>query len=278
MTKFVWRLLLLSLFITTEVVSAKIEAVLGPVPLPRNQNLSAFAPTTDESEIIISREQYVISYNRVRRAPNWVAWKLEADDIGKVGRAKVFNKDPDLENYFSRYGGGTTVDSSEYQGSCFDRGHQVPSKDRTDTVQDNKETFLTSNIVPQTAYLNRTIWEHLESYTRDLVLQQSKTVYVIAGPIYDEDFGNIGPNHDIPVPSKNFKIILALDGRSRVQKIVTIMPNVLKDGTKPIGSHACPRDADFMDSEINAPNDWQKYQTTIQEVERVSGLRFPKAK
>jgi endonuclease G len=251
---------------------ATVEKVLGSVPLGQNINLGRVMPAAANMEILISRRQYVISYNRSRRSPNWVAWHLQASDIGTVGRSNQFNKDPDLEQYLASTGIDNAVDTREYNGSCFDRGHQIPSADRTSTDTDNQETFLTSNIVPQTKYLNRVIWEHLEQYTRDQIMKQNLEAYVIDGPIYDEDFGAIGPNHDIPVPSKNFKIIELMDPSSStaVQTIAVIMPNVLKDGTKPIGSAAC------NDSTVSSTdkNDWQQYQTTVAEIQRLSGLQF----
>jgi endonuclease G len=268
----------LLLFVSIE-TQARIEAVIGPIPLAQNLNLANVMPDVQDSEIIISRDQYVISYNRHRRSPNWVAWKLEAKDIGSVSRSKMFLKDPDLGNYLAHTGGDTTVDTTEYNGSCFDRGHQIPSRDRTDTEINNQETFLTSNIIPQTVYLNRTIWEHLEAYTRDLVEKQGKTAYVIAGPIYDEDFGAIGPHHDIPVPSKDFKIVILLnpgqhpsDIGPNTEVISVVMPNVLQDGSKPTGNAACHP----LMGLTSDHNDWKKYVTTIAEVQRISGIHFIK--
>jgi DNA/RNA endonuclease G (NUC1) len=132
-----------------------------------------------------------------------------------------------------------------FKGSCFDRGHQVPSADRDLSTDQNQLTFLMSNMIPQTANLNRFVWEHLESYIRDLVTNQGKKVYIIAGPIYDEDFGHIGPNNDIPVPSKNFKVLIVLDQNQDIkdidastQIISVIMPNTLRTGEKPLDNKA----------------------------------------
>jgi endonuclease G len=267
-----------SLCLSTLTAHAKIATVLGSIPLKQNTNLAAILPQSNDAEILLSRPQYVISYNPKRRAPNWVAWELKADDIGSAGRTDVFSKDTELETYLAQTPGSRpAVDSSEYSGSCFDRGHQVPSKDRTDNTTDNAATFLTSNIIPQTAYLNRVIWEHLEQYTRNLVVYKKKKVYVIAGPIYDDDFGAIGPHHDIPVPSKDFKVIYILDANqtaadinANTPMIAVIMPNVLQDGSKPLGKTGC--------NEVLAPstnwNDWQQYQTGLVQVQQASGLQF----
>ncbi len=258
---------------------ARVEAVIGKVPVAKNPNMVIAAPETDNSEIMISRDQYVISYNKNRRAPNWVAWKLEASQLGKSGRSNKFQLDTDLDKYLAKNGNLHAVKPTDYKGSCFDRGHQVPSGDRTDTKANNEATFMMSNMIPQTPYLNRVVWEHLESYTRDLVQKQGKKVYVIAGPIYDIDFGAIGPDKDIAVPSKDFKIIFVLDKsqtaadiNQSTPMITVIMPNTLKGGVRPIPSTPnCGGDATVG---TDNTDDWKQYQTTIADVESRAGMTF----
>ena len=236
-------------------------------------------PTGNIPEIIISRDQYVISYNKERRAPNWVAWELDASQIGNSGRSRFFLVDAELEKFLaqadSQY---KAVDPAEFVDSCFDRGHQVPSADRTDTHANNQITFLMSNIVPQTPFLNRVIWEHLEKYTRDLVRGNNKKVFIIAGPIYSEEFGSIGPLKNILIPSAEFKILWILNEEESWQEInpatpviAVMMPNRNRDGSQPHlgqGPQSC---IPFI-SENEDWNDWQAYKVSVQEIERLSGL------
>ena len=271
-------------FLYADLVQAKIEIVLGSVPLSKNQNLAIELPSIPANEIIISRDQYVISYNKTRRSPNWVAWKLESDQIGSSGRSNLFLQDPDLESYLIKSPSNLhAVDPTEYKGSCYDRGHQVPSADRTDNIENNQATFIMSNMLPQTAFLNRVIWEHLEQYTRDIVQGQTKKAYILTGPIYDLDFGLIGPKKDIPVPSKNFKIIFFLEANQTpadinpsTQTISVIMPNVLQDGTKVEANENQPCKT-FLPAMIDR-NDWVKYKTTVSEVERLAGFKIQSIK
>jgi endonuclease G len=259
---------------------AKTEIVLGDIPLGKNNNIPGLMlKSADNSdEVIVSRKQYVISYNRKIRAPNWVAWKLDQADIGHIGRSNIFLPDNILENYLSQYS-EHVVQPTDYFGSCYDRGHQAPSADRDDSLENNQATFLMSNMIPQTAYLNRVIWEHLEAYTRDLVVNQNKKVFIIAGPIYDEDFGMIGPDKNIRVPSKNFKIIYVLNaGQSSSEinastpTISVIMPNLLQSGKKPFEDtqELCKTSTHALIP--MAKNDWQQYQTSINEIEKESGF------
>ena len=274
------------LLLTLSQAFAKIETVLGNLPLERNDNIVALPLSVYQvPEILISREQYLISWNRQRRLLNWTAWKLEAQNLGHVGRSNNFLADPDLEAYLSQ-SGQHAVTSADFTGSCFDRGHQCPSADRDDSIANNEMTFLMSNMIPQTAYLNRVIWEHLEQYTRDLVSTQGKTAYIIAGPIYDQDFGKIGPNQDIPIPSKDFKVIILLDKNQTIKDvnrntpmIAVIMPNILRSGKRPLDDRAelCSNRNLSPGSGVtgtNSVNDWQQYQTTLAEVERLSGFKI----
>jgi DNA/RNA endonuclease G (NUC1) len=205
-----------------------------------------------------------------------------------VARTNIFMVDSDLETYLSQFSLHAPT-PEDYHGSCFDRGHQCPSADRDSTVENNQATFFMSNMIPQTAYLNRIIWAHLEQYTRDLVEGQGKKVFVVAGPIFDEDFGKIGLNNDIPIPSKNFKIIYIMDkdlpmaniNSTNVQTITTIMPNILRSGKKPLEDKVelCSnRNLQPITSNVSTVNDWEQFKSTPEEVERLSGIKLPNIK
>jgi endonuclease G len=283
MKKLQKKLFLSSIFLFTisfqSLALAKVEIVLG-LPLEQNLNLQASIPETSAPEIILSREQYVLSYNKNRRSPNWVAWKLESNQMGRSGRSNNFMVDSELETYLKQTNDSKApVNETEYKGSCYDRGHQVPSADRTDTLANNETTFLMSNMIPQTAYLNRVVWEHLEQYSRDLVQKQGKKLYIIAGPIYDRDLGSIGPQNDIPVPSKDFKIIYILNAGQNIADIngdtptiSVIMPNILQDGSSPDKN---PQDlCKPLNVKSADKKDWEKYKASINEIENISGLKF----
>lgn len=265
--------------------------VIGTLPLSENTNTSIYSPINlnHEPEVLISRDVYLISFNPQKRLLNWASWKIEKNDLGSVGRSNKFSPDSDLQNYLSKTN-QQAVTPEDYAGTCFDRGHQVPSADRDTSLPLNRLTFLMSNMTPQTAFLNRVAWEHLESYTRQLVKTQNKKVYIIAGPIYDEDFGKIGKNNDIPVPSKDFKIIISIDQNQDINDsnvkpniISVVMPNTLKNGKKPNEDkqELCREAKNLnLDPIIDKADreDWKKYQVSLSEVERLSGFRIENLK
>ena len=269
------------------------RVVIGDVALELNGNASLGYPWSkggsesaghEHEEIMISRAQYLLSWNRTTRDLSWAAWRLGARNLGSVKRQDHFTVDGDLQRFIGASGGTAAVDPQEYRGTCLDRGHQVPSGDRTASVEDNAATFSMSNIIPQTAWLNRVVWEHLEAHSRDLVRGSDATVFVFAGPVFGNDSGaerSIGPNHDIAVPTHNFKILVRGGAQPEVLASV-LMPNVTSTGTDPIADHAQACDDQHHTAGPTAPaplqvsrsDDWERFQTTVAEIERQSGLDF----
>lgn len=259
-------------------------SVLGDVPLDKNPNAAIGLPKNfaKNPEIIISRQQYVISWNAKNRGVNWAAWKLRAEDIGR-GRSGRWEQDPLLVEFLKKYN-TSPVDFPDYQGSCFDRGHVVPSGDRNKTPEINIPTFFLSNVLPQTGFLNRVIWNNLEIQERLMVTQKRPELFIFSGPIYEENLGAIGPKKDIRVPSSFFKVILSkwVGSESGLQNselpLAIIAPNILSTGEKPNQNpdRLCKEFSDSSLGDKSAPPDnWKQYLTTIAEVERRSGLGIP---
>lgn len=94
---------------------------------------------------------------------------------------------------------------ADYRRSGFDRGHMTPSGDEPDETA-QQQTFSLANMVPQTAELNRGVWEGVESAVRDLAVTQGE-LYVVTGPaFYGERIESIGPD-GVLVPTSTWKAI-----------------------------------------------------------------------
>jgi endonuclease G, mitochondrial len=173
-------------------------------------------PRNRES-FLIKRPQYALSYNDSLRYPNWVSWKLEAEDIGDLPRGQ-FSPDPDLPF--------RAVTHGDYTGSGYDRGHNCPSKDRSARKEDNDIVFYMTNMTPQLHEMNAGPWERLESYTRTLVQQRGMTCYVLCGHAGREQGRTRG---GVSIPAFGWKVVVAtprgqaIDARARV--IAVKMPN-----------------------------------------------------
>ena len=207
---------------------------------------------------LITRPQYALSYSKNKGIPNWVSWELNSTWLGDAHRVGKFAPDQELP------AGWEQIKPSDYTGSGFDRGHMTNSEDRSRSPEDNIQTFLMTNILPQSPDNNQGPWVQLENYSRQLV-RSGKELFIVSG---GHGQGGVGKNGlkatvgqgKVLVPAVTWKVILVLDtpnsGVAGVNKntrtIAVIMPN--KQGIK--------------------SEPWQQYQTSVQEVEKLTGYKF----
>ena len=121
------------------------------------------ANPSDRRNYLVVRPQYVLSFNCQTGLANWAAWQVDRRYLGRTDRQDDFERDTSLP------AGCLSSAPQAYRGSGYDRGHLVPSADRSDTVADNQATFLTSNVVPQSPANNRGPWRELEEYCLSLI-------------------------------------------------------------------------------------------------------------
>ena len=194
------------------------------------------------------RPQFALSYNDNLRFPNWVSWRLRAQDIGNVARGQ-FYPEPNLPNGFTR------VTPSDYTRSGYDRGHNCPSKDRSATPEDNDAVFTMMNITPQAHGLNAGPWAYLEDYCRSQA-EAGNDVYIVCGHGFrDRNFKRIG-RAQIAVPDFGWKIVVIVPTGGQISaaaRIVAVeMPNI---------------------STISRQK-WQEFLTTPAKIEQDTGLTF----
>jgi endonuclease G, mitochondrial len=202
---------------------------------------------TSADNFLLVKPQYALSYNASKGIPNWVSWQLNQSWLGPVDRQNDFRPDDSLPNNFYH------VTPSDYTGSGYDRGHQAPSGDRTNNAETNSATFLMTNMIPQTADLNRGPWERLESYSRELA-NQGKELYIIAGVEGQKETLAGGR---ITVPARNWKVIVVLDRPGLGFAGVTNNTRVI--------AVDMPNDTGIKET------DWTSYKTTVDQIEAVTG-------
>ncbi|PKL45896.1 MAG: endonuclease [Candidatus Riflebacteria bacterium HGW-Riflebacteria-1] len=191
--------------------------------------------------VVLPNIGFYAGYCDERRNPLWVAYRLDAKDFEhKLSRPKAFKIDP---RTLSR------VDPKEYAKSGYDRGHMAPnSAIATRYGRDAQlETFYMSNIVPQTPELNRRVWQRLEKLEEDYANNRG-TIWVIAGPVFDEHIKTIGNN--IEVPDAFFKIIID-EEQQGIKTLAFLIPQTVT-GKEPI----------------------EHFLTSIDEIEKLTGLDF----
>lgn len=119
---------------------------------------------------------YCMLYDKTLKFSYWVAYPLFLDCIGTSGRTDEWAFDPSISTSWQ-------VDlSSGFNENGYDRGHQIPSGDRTKDNQMNEPTFYYTNMTPQKAYLNQRVWANLETKVRGWA-SGTDTIYVVTGAI-----------------------------------------------------------------------------------------------
>lgn len=227
------------------------QAVL---PIPANVhtafgNISnATAEAQNHDNYLVVGEGSVFSYNDSRGTVNWVQWRTTRGDLGSSIPRPDFRPDPRLPRGFD------VIGYYDYSGSGYDRGHMVPSADRFANQKLNEETFMLSNIVPQTGAMNQYPWEKFESFVRSQVYK-GFDAYQIAG-VYGEQ--RLIKNK-VMAPTNCWKIVA-----------------FVRKGTKPETIDARTRIiAIDMPNAKGIENDgWEKYRTTIREIEQRTGWNF----
>ena len=152
--------------------------------------------------VLLCNNDYAVLASEDTKGPLWSAEDLTEEQIEtarKTARKGTFSVD-------SRLPGSMQATLSDYRRSGYDRGHMTPSGDEPDAASQD-QSFLLSNIVPQTAALNRGAWEGVESAVRGWADQEGE-VFVVTGPGYNPDQiqKTVGPGK-IPVPAITWKAI-----------------------------------------------------------------------
>ena len=236
-------------------------------PYPAGVHIAMGNPSAagaDPLNYLMEKPEFALSYNRDLGRPNWVSWHLSDEWIGTLTRVDTFRPDPQVPPDWYR------VQSFDFSGSGFDRGHMTPNADRDKetSIPINQATFLMSNMVAQAPGNNQGPWAAFETYLRTLVEQpQQNEVYIVSGPFGVGGSGinggttNTLADGHVTVPSSTWKVALVLpkadgDDLSRVscstRTIAVIMPNL--DNIR--------------------PNAWETYVTTVDAVETLTGYDF----
>ncbi|MBH8573525.1 DNA/RNA non-specific endonuclease [Nostocaceae cyanobacterium CENA369] len=239
--------------------SPKAPAQSSSVHLTMGNPSGAVNSTSYPNNYLMSKSQYALSYNNTTRIPNWVSWQLNNSWLGSAPRQDDFRADTSLPSAWYR------VQGTDYQGSGFDRGHMTPSGDRTRTVTDNSATFLMTNMIPQAPDNNQGPWANLENYSRDLVVNQGKELYIISGGYGVGGTGSNGTQYTIAsgkiqVPARTWKIIVVLNTPGSGVSGVTTNTRVIA--------------VDMPNSQGIRNANWKTYRVSVDSIESKTGYNF----
>lgn len=207
---------------------------------------------------ILTNSCFINGYSERMKQPLYSVFRLGnmkgtyQDTSGKWERTETFRTDPRTH---------ARISHDDYTSTGYDRGHMAPNN--SILVQYGQmaqlETFLMSNICPQSAALNQGIWKNLEQYENEILAQddeknkQVTDLYVICGPIFSAkpDTTKTG----IPIPIAFYRILVFGKGYGATPKAVAfIFPQNVTGGK---GAK------NFLD-----------YAVTVDEIEKQTGLDF----
>lgn len=268
--------------------SEPIKPVVGrsssKAPRPIVAQRSGFEPVdggvTDSMNIVLPRwdPSEPPIYNRVgrywfvylpgQRSARWVAYKLVRGDVGQgAGRSSSFTADPLLAAR-----GLPSASNGDYSRSGYDKGHLLPSADRSISVNENRETFRFSNIAPQSPALNRGPWRLLEEELRRQATRYD-TIYVVVGSLLDSavvypasaaahDVGDYGAYRRLRVAQRSIG-----DGVAVPRLFYKVVALRRGDDFEPM--------AFLFGNDLSMKSDnYSHYAVTVDSLERLTGLDF----
>lgn len=210
-----------------------------------NSVVYAGAPRSAVILRVLQNDGFIVGYDEQRRNPAWVAYRVsDPKDAKSAERPERFEVDNRTR---------ARVSAAEYTGSGYDRGHMAPNAaiGRLYGEQAQEQTFLMSNIVPQSPELNRRVWRDLEARILNNYARRFGEVWVVTGPVYGENgvpVPQIGSG--VAVPEACFKILVD-EHEKGLRAQAFIIPQTVSGDENP---------AQFL--------------VSVQEVEKRTGLKF----
>lgn len=204
-------------------------------------------PTTNNGHQIVieCHTAYILAEDTVAKIPAWVSYTLTpAHAMGCLARVNAFATDNILPP-------GQRSEPKDYDASGYDKGHLANDADMSWDPQVQNESFLMSNMSPQTPATNRGIWKVLETSVRAWAYVNKVPYTIYAGNISGVGATptTIGANN-VVVPDFLYKIVIN-DQTKEVQAY--IFPNLKTDQ----GHNIAP------------------FLTSVDKIERNTGITFP---
>ncbi len=157
-------------------------------------------PKLEQRATVLCNDGYAVAASGVTHGTLWSAEHLTAADLAAARdtpRAGAFHPD-------SRLPYDDQAQLGDYRRSGYDRGHMTPSGDMPNAAA-QAQSFSLANVVPQTAALNRGVWEGVETAVRDLAVRVGD-VFVVTGPAFlGSELQAIGTG--VLVPTSTWKAV-----------------------------------------------------------------------
>jgi endonuclease G len=220
-------------------------SVANPIDTACPQHVVWGAPqvANEGNNQYLCRTGYAVNYNYSTKVAYFVTEVIKPELLvtKAVSRKDDFREDQEIPAQFR-------VTLKDYVGSGLDRGHMAPAADFTYDARVMSESFLLSNMMPQSPGNNRGIWKYTEEMTRYWASKYGH-LYVITGTYYGQGSTQMG--NGVGVPSHIYKIVIDPRG---FKAIAFMFPNTKLD-----------------------PKTIEQYVVSISDIEAYTGIDFSPA-
>ena len=164
---------------------------------------------------ILDRGHFKIGWSNTLRHPVWCAYHvIQAADHAEYKRPSFI-----LDRSISK-----APRPDDYTKSGYDRGHMAPNFAIATRYgeDEQRKTFMMSNIAPQSPALNRGVWRDVEHRIAELWTARYGEIWVVVGCIPSRN-GETLSGTNIDVPEKFYQVIIAQEGMD-VRALAMIFP------------------------------------------------------
>ncbi|NND51597.1 MAG: DNA/RNA non-specific endonuclease [Flavobacteriaceae bacterium] len=161
-----------------------------------------FLPSSTTGQVI-HHDGFSLSYHEAFEQAEWVAYELKKSHLSSTNfKRPYFEVDKAVPTKAAHW--------KNYKKSGYTRGHLCPAADRKYSKEAHDETFLTSNISPQTYDFNAGVWNRLEQKVRYWA-DRNDGVFVVTGGVLKKGLHVIG-TEKVAIPDHFYKVILDYNG------------------------------------------------------------------
>lgn len=194
--------------------------------------LPEYSRTGDTARLLF-QDGYIIGHSDHYRVPLYATYALRRADIVDATEKKCFRPDVRLSDAPDPLPHAVLND---YEEAIYDRGHLVPRADMGRTSEVTVNTYVLSNMMPQTNPFNRQTWKFFEALIRSYpkFAASDRTFHIITGPVFNFDNDmNADPvdqttrvfRKEVALPSHFFKIISEESDSGFVNTMAFLLPH-----------------------------------------------------
>lgn len=214
------------------------EVKVARPPMLYEGEPKAIVQSSDTWFRVLRNHGFILGYSDVRGNPLWVEYALTPvpKDAPAFKRPGHFVTDWRSLNRISH---------ESYQQSGYDRGHMAPNYAMGHLYgkAGQADSFLMTNITPQTANLNRKVWERLEEVEIDAFAPRFGKIWVVTGPIFSGGIERLRSDWKVEIPDAFYKIYLtAAQPPAKPLALAFIIPQTV-GGTEPLAQFVASIDS-----------------------------------